>query len=122
MGLGQGESQGMGQNQGRSQRLGQGQGRSQGRGQARVSEEEDKLNLAILSGKGVPGKLPSPPTSSLITGASYIDCDVEEPNGFIFLNPSQIKSREVKVDYPVIDRVNVPYAGLSARYASLMPW
>ena len=89
---------------------------------ARVSEEEDKLNLAILSGKGGTGKTTISTNLSLITGASYIDCDVEEPNGFIFLNPSQIKSRDVKVDYPVIDRSNVPYAGLVQGYASLMPW
>jgi len=73
------------------------------------------LNLAILSGKGGTGKTTISTNLSLITGASYIDCDVEEPNGFIFLNPSQIKSREVKVDYPVIDRSKCTLCGACAR-------
>jgi MinD superfamily P-loop ATPase len=71
--------------------------------QAGDSEGEDKLNIAILSGKGGTGKTTVSTNLSTIIGANYIDCDVEEPNGFIFLNPSQIKREEVQVDYPVVD-------------------
>ncbi len=46
----------------------------------------DKLNIAILSGKGGTGKTTVSTNLSVIIGANYIDCDVEEPNGFIFLN------------------------------------
>ena len=66
-------------------------------------EEEDRLNIAILSGKGGTGKTTISTNLSVITAANYIDCDVEEPNGFIFLHPSQIKSQDVRVDYPVIN-------------------
>jgi MinD superfamily P-loop ATPase len=67
------------------------------------SEGENKLNIAILSGKGGTGKTTISTNLSVITGANYIDCDVEEPNGFIFLKPSQLRREEVKVDYPVVD-------------------
>jgi MinD superfamily P-loop ATPase len=73
------------------------------------------LNLAILSGKGGTGKTTVSVNLALVTGAGYIDCDVEEPNGFIFLNPSQIKSEEVKVDYPVIDSSRCTLCGECAR-------
>ncbi|QCX34317.1 (4Fe-4S)-binding protein [Caloramator sp. E03] len=62
------------------------------------------MNIAILSGKGGTGKTTVSTSLSVITGANYIDCDVEEPNGFIFLNPSQLKKEEVMVDYPIVDK------------------
>jgi MinD superfamily P-loop ATPase len=40
---------------------------------------------------------------------------VEEPNGFIFLNPSQIKREEVKVDYPVVDSSRCTLCGQCAK-------
>lgn len=78
-------------------------------------EEENRLNIAILSGKGGTGKTTIATNLSVITAANYIDCDVEEPNGFIFLNPSQIKSQEVKVDYPVVDRSKCTLCGDCAK-------
>ncbi|WP_461207298.1 4Fe-4S binding protein [Clostridium sp. DL1XJH146] len=62
------------------------------------------MNIAILSGKGGTGKTTVSTNLAKILGATYIDCDVEEPNGFIFLNPEIIKRREVKVLCPVIDK------------------
>ncbi|WP_072906686.1 4Fe-4S binding protein [Anaerobranca californiensis] len=62
------------------------------------------MNIAVLSGKGGTGKTTVSTNLATVLGANYIDCDVEEPNGFIFLNPSQIKREEVQVDYPVFDR------------------
>lgn len=73
------------------------------------------MNVAILSGKGGTGKTTISTNLSAITGASYIDCDVEEPNGFIFLNPTQIKSEEVKVVYPVIDKSRCTLCGHCAK-------
>ncbi len=84
-------------------------------GQAGDSEEEDRLNIAILSGKGGTGKTTISTNLSFITGANYIDCDVEEPNGFIFLNPCQIEREEVKVDYPVVDSSRCTLCGDCAR-------
>jgi MinD superfamily P-loop ATPase len=40
---------------------------------------------------------------------------VEEPNGFIFLKPSQIKREEVKVDYPVVDSSRCTLCGECAK-------
>jgi MinD superfamily P-loop ATPase len=85
------------------------------REQAEDSEGEDKLNIAILSGKGGTGKTTIATNIPVITGANYIDCDVEEPNGFIFLKPSQIKSEEVKVDYPVVDSSRCTLCGDCAK-------
>lgn len=78
-------------------------------------EEEDKLNIAILSGKGGTGKTTVSTNLSAVIGANYIDCDVEEPNGFIFLNPSQIKKEEVTVDCPVIDSEKCTLCGECAK-------
>jgi len=73
------------------------------------------LNIAILSGKGGTGKTTVSTNLSTIIGANYIDCDVEEPNGFIFLNPSQIKREEVKVNYPVVDSSRCTLCGDCAK-------
>ena len=73
------------------------------------------MNIAILSGKGGTGKTTVSTNLSTIIGANYIDCDVEEPNGFIFLNPSQIKREEVKVDYPVVDSSRCTLCGDCAK-------
>lgn len=61
------------------------------------------MNIAILSGKGGTGKTTVSTNLAMTLGVSYVDCDVEEPNGFIFLNPSIQKSEDVFVEYPVID-------------------
>jgi len=69
------------------------------------------LNIGILSGKGGTGKTFLSTNLAHILGANYVDCDVEEPNGFIFLNPTGIKTFEVKVDYPVIDKSKCTMCG-----------
>ncbi|EYE87295.1 (4Fe-4S)-binding protein, partial [Fervidicella metallireducens AeB] len=62
------------------------------------------MNIGILSGKGGTGKTTVSTNLALTMKANYIDCDVEEPNGFIFLNPKDIKTKDVGVDYPFIDK------------------
>lgn len=62
-------------------------------------------NLCVLSGKGGTGKTTVATNLSLLMGYNYIDCDVEEPNGFIFLKPDNVSGSDVKVDCPVIDEV-----------------
>ncbi|MDD3142461.1 MAG: P-loop NTPase, partial [Lachnospiraceae bacterium] len=41
------------------------------------------MNIAILSGKGGTGKTTVSTNLAMTLGVSYVDCDVEEPNGFI---------------------------------------
>lgn len=61
------------------------------------------MNIAVLSGKGGTGKTTVSTNLAKLLGATYIDCDVEEPNGFIFLKPDINNKKDVKVIYPVID-------------------
>jgi len=62
------------------------------------------MNIAILSGKGGTGKTTVSTNLAVTLGISYVDCDVEEPNGFIFLNPSIQKREDVFAGYPVIQK------------------
>ena len=53
---------------------------------------ESKMRIAVLSGKGGTGKtLISVNLASVSEKAVYMDCDVEEPNGHLFLKPSNVK-------------------------------
>jgi MinD superfamily P-loop ATPase len=61
------------------------------------------VKLCVLSGKGGTGKTTVAAGLAKLAGWHYIDCDVEEPNGFIFLKPTDISGEEVTVEHPVID-------------------
>ncbi|SJZ79727.1 ATP-binding protein [Garciella nitratireducens] len=61
------------------------------------------MNIAVLSGKGGTGKTTVSTNLALALKANYIDCDVEEPNGFLFLKPEVDAEEKVIVEYPVID-------------------
>ena len=62
------------------------------------------MNIGILSGKGGTGKTTISTNLSLLIKANYIDCDVEEPNGFIFLKPEKIQVKDVQIEVPEIDK------------------
>lgn len=72
------------------------------------------MNIAVLSGKGGTGKTTVSTNLALALKASYIDCDVEEPNGFLFLKPEVYSEEAVKVEYPVIDDVSCSNCGKCA--------
>jgi MinD superfamily P-loop ATPase len=69
------------------------------------------MNIAVLSGKGGTGKTTVSTNLALTLTINYVDCDVEEPNGFIFLNPLLENKEEVYVEYPVIDREKCTLCG-----------
>ncbi|HBL84523.1 MAG: (4Fe-4S)-binding protein [Clostridiales bacterium GWF2_38_85] len=61
--------------------------------------------IAVLSGKGGTGKTTvSTGLAAVIKPSQYIDCDVEEPNGAIFLKPLMCDPIPVKVGIPAVDK------------------
>lgn len=63
------------------------------------------MKVAVLSGKGRRGQDPRRDRLACAAGrAVYIDCDVEEPNGRLFLKPENTVSRPVTKKMPAFDR------------------
>lgn len=63
----------------------------------------DKMKIAVLSGKGGTGKtLVSVNLAAVAGNAIYADCDVEEPNGYLFFKPEIKSSKKVAVKIPKI--------------------
>lgn len=59
------------------------------------------MKIAVLSGKGGAGKtLVSVNLASIADQSAYVDCDVEEPNGYLFFKPNDIKTEKVSVWIP----------------------
>lgn len=62
------------------------------------------MKLAVLSGKGGTGKTFVSVNLAAVAGtATYIDCDVEEPNGRLFLKPENQISQAVTTKLPTFD-------------------
>lgn len=62
------------------------------------------MKIACLSGKGGAGKTLVAVNLAAVAGeATYIDCDVEEPNGRLFFQPKQPESRTVTTLLPEFD-------------------
>ena len=71
---------------------------------ASIITEEDSMKIAVLSGKGGTGKtLVSVNLAAVADKAVYIDCDVEEPNGYLFFKPQNPTVEEITVEMPVVD-------------------
>jgi len=67
------------------------------------------MRIAFASGKGGTGKTTVAVNFACFLASShkkvqYLDCDVEEPNGHIFLKPDLEKKMPAKVMVPVIDK------------------
>ena len=66
---------------------------------------QTSMNIAVLSGKGGTGKtLLSVNMAATSKSATYIDCDVEEPNGYLFFKPEEIVEKNVSVKIPEVDK------------------
>ena len=62
------------------------------------------MKIAVLSGKGGTGKtLLSVNLAAAAMEATYIDCDVEEPNGHLFLKPQYYDQQKINVLIPEVD-------------------
>lgn len=69
--------------------------------------------ISIASGKGGTGKttVAANLALSLENKVQYLDCDVEEPNGHIFIKPEFHKSITVGTPIPEVDKSKCTYCG-----------
>ncbi|MBU0580972.1 MAG: ATP-binding protein [Candidatus Margulisbacteria bacterium] len=74
------------------------------------------MKIAVASGKGGTGKtLVSTNLASIFDAKCvYVDCDVEEPNGHLFLKPKITKKEDVEIPIPSIDEKKCTYCGRCA--------
>lgn len=92
-------------------------GRSNDTGQARKAENlPEDMRIAIASGKGGTGKTTvstSLAVASTRRGLSvaYVDCDVEEPNGHLFLKPQITSTRTIGRLHPRVDYAKCTHCG-----------
>ena len=70
------------------------------------------MKIAVLSGKGGTGKTTVSASLAVSLGNSqYVDCDVEEPNGALFLNPAIKHVTSVNVLVPRVDETKCDGCG-----------
>jgi MinD superfamily P-loop ATPase len=79
------------------------------------------MKIAIASGKGGTGKTTLSTNLALfvskqVSEAIYLDCDVEEPNGHLFLNPVIDKKTASSIAVPVIDETLCTACGECVRF------
>ena len=75
------------------------------------------MKIAFASGKGGTGKTTLATNMAASIAAenervAYVDCDVEEPNGHIFLPPATTKDSDVTVMVPAIDKERCNLCGI----------
>ena len=76
-----------------------------------------KLKIAVASGKGGTGKtLVAVNLALSVKADQLLDCDVEEPNDHIFINPDEIKVEKVEVLVPDIDLKKCTYCRKCAEF------
>ncbi|MBC7325173.1 MAG: 4Fe-4S binding protein, partial [Moorella sp. (in: Bacteria)] len=74
--------------------------------------------IAVASGKGGTGKTTVAVSLALALAGSekvqYLDCDVEEPNGHLFLKPRLETKEPVTVPVPKVDQSRCTFCGRCA--------
>ena len=78
------------------------------------------MRIAVASGKGGTGKTTLATNLAHVASrigrtVAYLDCDVEEPNGHIFLRPTIEKEQAIKKPVPVVDLERCTQCGQCAR-------
>ena len=85
------------------------------------------MKIAIASGKGGTGKTTVATNLAFLASqdgrtVAYLDCDVEEPNGHIFLQPEIESERPIEKSVPEIDPARCTHCGRCAevcRYGAI---
>jgi MinD superfamily P-loop ATPase len=77
------------------------------------------MRVAVASGKGGTGKTTIATNMAVVVGrpgqrVTYADCDVEEPNGHLFLRPDPERRTEVSVMVPVLSEAGCSLCGICA--------
>lgn len=75
------------------------------------------MRIAIASGKGGTGKTTVATNLAWVAArngqnVAYVDCDVEEPNGYLFLKPKITSSRPIGRLHPVVDEQKCTHCNL----------
>jgi len=86
------------------------------------------LRIAIASGKGGTGKTTIATNLAFVLAeagerVAYVDCDVEEPNGHLFLSPRIRERRTVSIPVPEVDEAKCTYCGAcgrACRYSAIL--
>ena len=78
------------------------------------------MKITVASGKGGTGKTTvavnlAALAAGEMNGVAYVDCDVEEPDGHLFLNPRITSESDARVPVPVVDEDRCTHCGDCAR-------
>jgi len=87
------------------------------------------MKIAVASGKGGTGKTTVATNLAFVAAragrrVAYVDCDVEEPNGHIFLKPQFESTSAVGTSIPQVDEAKCTHCGLCGeicQYKAIAP-
>lgn len=75
------------------------------------------MRVVVVSGKGGTGKTSVAVSLALCAGGAHLlDCDVEEPNAHLLLNPERVTEEDVELFVPKINEEKCDFCGECARF------